>query len=178
MYGVSSMGEFDIPSLLTQNEEHKSRLFAPYNPLTGEGSPIERVRLYFSSESYVLIPTYMAQTPTVAAIIDAGGVEQYAAREGIAAEVMCGVVHRLRAVYDFEFWCISCVKSSTRPRAASSRSNSAGPNSSWRIFSLLIYSRGSLSGSCWLRRDNGEVPPLRRCLWRGCRYSTVRAGIA
>lgn len=104
------MGEFDIPSLLTQNEEHKSRLFAPYNPLTGEGSPIERVRLYFSSESYVLIPTYMAQTPTVAAIIDAGGVEQYAAREGIAAEVMCGVVHRLRAVYDFEFWCISCVK--------------------------------------------------------------------
>lgn len=48
------MGEFDIPSLLTQNEEHKSRLFAPYNPLTGEGSPIERVRLYFSSESYVL----------------------------------------------------------------------------------------------------------------------------
>lgn len=37
------MGEFDIPSLLTQNEEHKSRLFAPYNPLTGEGSPIERV---------------------------------------------------------------------------------------------------------------------------------------
>ena len=109
MYGVSSMGEFDIPSLLTQNEEHKSRLFAPYNPLTGEGSPIERVRLYFSSESYVLIPTYMAQTPTVAAIIDAGGVEQYAAREGIAAEVMCGVVHRLRAVYDFEFLCFSCV---------------------------------------------------------------------
>ena len=92
------MGELDIPSQLTQNEEHKSRLFAHYNPLTGEGSPIERVRLYFSSESYVLIPTYMAQTPTVAAIIDAGGVEQYAAREGIAAEDMCGVVHRLRAV--------------------------------------------------------------------------------
>ena len=40
MYGVSSMGEFDIPSLLTQNEEHKSRLFAPYNPLTGEGSNV------------------------------------------------------------------------------------------------------------------------------------------
>ena len=84
----------------------------------------------------------MAQTPTVAAIIDAGGVEQYAAREGIAAEVMCGVVHRLRAVYDLSFGVSPALKSSTRPRAASSRSNSAGPNSSWRIFSLLIYSRG------------------------------------
>lgn len=104
------MGESELRSLLARNEEHKARLFAPYNPLTGEGSPIARVRLYFTSESYVLIPTYMARTPTVGAIIDAGGVERYAAREGIDAEVLRGVVHRLRAVYDFEFWCISCVK--------------------------------------------------------------------
>ncbi len=172
------MGEFDIPSLLTQNEEHKSRLFAPYNPLTGEGSPIERVRLYFSSESYVLIPTYMAQTPTVAAIIDAGGVEQYAAREGIAAEVMCGVVHRLRAVYDFEFWCISCVKifDKTTGRLVPFKLRRAQLKLAHILLTDLFA--GSLSGSCWLRRDNGEVPPLRRCLWRGCRYSTVRAGIA
>lgn len=52
----------------------------------------------------------MAITPTVAAIIAAGGVERYAVAEGIDPGAMCRAVHRLRAVYDFEFWCISCVK--------------------------------------------------------------------
>lgn len=104
------MGESEITNILTRNEEYKERFSALYNPLTGEGSPIERVKLYFSLGSYVLIPIYMAQTATVAAIIEAGNVEHYAAREGIAPDVMYGVVHRLRAVFDFEFWCFSCVK--------------------------------------------------------------------
>ena len=110
MLGASSTDVSDVRAIIEQNRVHVSKLFAPYNPLTGEGSPIERVRLYFTQGSYVLIPTYMAQTPTVAEIIAAGSVEQYAAREGIDPEAMRGAVHRLRAVYDFEFWCISCVK--------------------------------------------------------------------
>lgn len=110
MSGVLSTEESDVKSILSRNEEHKVRLFAPYNPLTGAGSPIKRVRLYFSPESYVLIPVYMAQAPTIAEIITVGSVGQYAARKGIAPETMRGAVHRLRAVYDFEFWCVSCVK--------------------------------------------------------------------
>lgn len=110
MSGASSTDASDVRAILAQNEIRVKRLFAPYNPLTGEGSPIERVRLYFTPDSYVLIPAYMAATPTVAAIIAAGGVGCYATAEGIDLGTMYGTVHRLRAVYDFEFWCISCVK--------------------------------------------------------------------
>lgn len=110
MLGVSSTGAFEVRAIIEQNREHVCKLFATYNPLTGEGSPIERVRLYFELGSYVLIPTYMAQAPTVAEIIAVGSVEQYAASKGIDPETMRVTVHRLRAVYDFEFWCISCVK--------------------------------------------------------------------
>lgn len=110
MSGASSTDASDVRAILAQNEIRVKRLFAPYNPLTGKGSPIERVRLYFTPDSYVLIPAYMAATPTVAAIIAAGGVGCYATAEGIDLGTMYGTVHRLRAVYDFEFWCISCVK--------------------------------------------------------------------
>lgn len=104
------MDASELSAILTRNRKRVCELFAAYNPLTGEGSPIERVRLYFAPGHYVLIPAYMARTPTVAAILAAGNVEAYAAQEGIDPEALRSAVHRLRAVYDFEFWCISCVK--------------------------------------------------------------------
>lgn len=141
MSGVSSTGASDVRAILAQNEIRVKRLFASYNPLTGEGSPIERVRLYFTSDSYVLIPVYMAITPTVAAIIAAGGVERYAVAEGIDPGAMCRAVHRLRAVYDFEFWCISCVKifDKTSGRLVPFRRD--GRNSNWYASFFVTYSR-------------------------------------
>lgn len=75
------MTEGEVREILRLDTEHNRRLCAPYNPLTGEGSPIERVRLDFDDSSYVLIPAYMARTPTVRAMLDAGGVARYGRRE-------------------------------------------------------------------------------------------------
>lgn len=104
------MTEGEVREILRLDAEHNRRLRAPYNPLTGEGSPIERVRLDFDDSSYVLIPAYMACTPTVRAMLDAGGVARYAARLGVPEADLRAAVHKLRVHYDFEFWAATCAK--------------------------------------------------------------------
>ena len=104
------MTDAQIREILRLDASHVRRMFAPYNPLTGEGSPLDRVRLYFDGDNYVLIPSYMARTPTVGAILGAGGVRRYADLSGIPYAQMQTAVNRLRVVYDFEFWSVTCAK--------------------------------------------------------------------
>ena len=104
------MTEAEARKIVTESRRRLARLTEPYNPLTGEGSPIPRVPLRFDAARSVLIPDYMARTPTVQAILAAGSVERYAAQNGVGPEELAAAIHRLRAVYDFEFWCATCVK--------------------------------------------------------------------
>ena len=104
------MNADEVNTILAENRKRVQALFAPYNPLTGEGSPIERERLYFDAKTYVLIPSYMASTPTIKTIREAGNMEHYALLKGIAPTALRDAIHKLRAVYDFEFWCATCVK--------------------------------------------------------------------
>lgn len=104
------MSDSEIKTLLALNAQRVRTLLAPYKPLTGEGSPTERVRLYFRGENFVLIPIYMATTPTIAAILNAGSVERYAQVRGVSYPDLKEAIHKLRAIYDFEFWCVTCVK--------------------------------------------------------------------
>lgn len=178
MSGVSSTGASDVRAILAQNEIRVKRLFASYNPLTGEGSPIERVRLYFTSDSYVLIPVYMAITPTVAAIIAAGGVERYAVAEGIDPGAMCRAVHRLRAVYDFEFWCISCVKifDKTSGRLVPFKLRWA----QLKLVRILLCDlfAGKPVRIVLSKPGNGAAVRSCRCSWHGYNCSIVRDGTA
>ena len=52
----------------------------------------------------------MARTPTVRAMLDAGGVARYAAANGIPEAELRAAVHKLRVHYDFEFWAATCAK--------------------------------------------------------------------
>ena len=77
------MTEAEARKIVTESRRRLARLTEPYNPLTGEGSPIPRVPLRFDAARPVLIPDYMARTPTVRAILAAGSVERYAAQNGV-----------------------------------------------------------------------------------------------
>lgn len=101
-----------IQRIIELNKEHNHKLFAPYNPLTGEGSPIARERLYIDIERthFIRIPTYLYKTQVIQDIVFAGSIEKYSLNKGVDFDAMQDFVNELRITYDFEFWCATCAK--------------------------------------------------------------------
>lgn len=100
----------DIPAIVRENERKKEALFGYYNPITGEGSPVKRERLFWDSENYILIPERMADLPMVRRVIDSGSVADFASAHGFSATEIEKAILRLRIEYDFEFWAATCAK--------------------------------------------------------------------
>lgn len=100
----------DIDSIIAKNEEQRARLFAPYNPFTGEGSPIERFHLSIDGNSFLRLPIIMRDLPLVASIVRAGSISSYAhqtKRDEVDVEQD---LTALRIAYDFEFWSATCAR--------------------------------------------------------------------
>lgn len=101
-------GDFD--AVERADVERSDRLFAPYDPLTGVGSPVERFRLYATGQTYILLPRAMDSLPLVAQIIKAGSIEAFARTTGVSSSEAEAAVAQLRIEHDFEFWAATCAK--------------------------------------------------------------------
>lgn len=102
------MNDTELSRMLKLNEERRSRLFAHYNPFTGEGSPIARSEFQLTRNEYIYIPQYLADTPLVKEIMAAGTAEDYARAKGLAWNKFQDALTKLRIKYDFEFWAATC----------------------------------------------------------------------
>lgn len=100
----------DIPAVLRANAARREQLFGHYNPITGEGSPLPRVKLWWDDQSYILIPEPMAALPHVHSILDSGSVAAFAAAHRLPASKLEQAILRLRIEYDFEFWAATCAR--------------------------------------------------------------------
>lgn len=100
----------DTAAVVRENERRRAELFGPYDPVTGEGSPVERERLFWDDESFILIPCRMAELPRVRQILDAGSVARWAAAHRYPAAQLERALLRLRIEYDFEFWAATCAR--------------------------------------------------------------------
>ncbi len=96
--------------IIELNKEHNARLFAAYNPLTGEGSPISRARVYIHAGKFILVPSYLYATRFVQEIVAAGSLEKYSMNHGLEFNELYDFLNDLRIEYDFEFWCATCAK--------------------------------------------------------------------
>lgn len=81
-----------------------------YDPYSGVGSPIERVRLRINADDYMLVPKRMTESDTISEIIKCGSIDSYCKRKGIGEESVLHNILRLRMEYDFEYWSACCVK--------------------------------------------------------------------
>ncbi|MFI3314751.1 MAG: terminase [Rikenellaceae bacterium] len=98
-------------NIVKENEKRNRELKKSYNPLLGLGSPLKRVKLYFSPTSYQLIPKIMVQKDVlIKEIIAAGSLEEYAVDRDIPLAIVEAYVTSERLKYDFEYWAASCVK--------------------------------------------------------------------
>jgi hypothetical protein len=70
-------------NIVAQNKKHVEALFSEYQPTTGVGSPIERVRLTLSRDGrHILIPKYIATASAFTAMLDYPSVEDYIEDKG------------------------------------------------------------------------------------------------
>lgn len=90
-------------------ELNKKRLYKllneHYNPLTGEGSPIERVKFYINDDTKVYIPVEMAENPVINKILSLkyNNLYTFAIENDIPYNSLLSLFNRIREVYDFEY---------------------------------------------------------------------------
>lgn len=100
----------DINSVLAENERRNAKLFAKYNPLTGENSLLPREPLTIAKGNTIYIPTYLYQTNIIQEIVKVGSLEDYAQEASLPFRDLVDWLNKLRIQYDFEFWAATCVK--------------------------------------------------------------------
>lgn len=104
--------DITISKILQENERRRAIVFAPFNPVTGEGSIGQRVAFTISDYpiSTQYLPVEMMDEPFVKSLSKAGSVEAFIrdvlklpvtedAREKVVEEFI-----RIRQVHDYPFW--------------------------------------------------------------------------
>ena len=102
------MVESEVNRILAENLVHNQKLFAPYNPYTGEGSSVGRYRLYLNSHQYILVPEYTKPQPFVQAILKYQSVEELCATQQLDYPTFMDELNRWRVQWDFEYWAATC----------------------------------------------------------------------
>lgn len=110
--------EYD--SIIKENQRRRDLLFAPYNPFTGEGSPIERVKVCFLANNeqcsfYVPKEMYKDYGGLIDMLNTEGSVEDVLKKtnQPCTPDVVNAFIKSFsenRFYYDFEFWAYACVK--------------------------------------------------------------------
>jgi len=102
--------QVNIPDILHENTLRVNELFAHYDPVKGEGSPIQRTPLRIDKRAIHNIPVWMLEVEWIQDVIKAGGLEQWCA--ATVGEENAGKAFfpaylkyvKLRCQYDFEYW--------------------------------------------------------------------------
>lgn len=108
------MTEKEINGIIEENVRRKAELESPYNPVTGVGSPLERVKVSYFGKGQLwsyFIPAQMYQDNKVLfdALTKAGAIEDLMKSKGVnpsplAVSKFINDITTLRFNYDFEFW--------------------------------------------------------------------------
>ncbi|MDE6482969.1 MAG: hypothetical protein K2L01_04340 [Rikenellaceae bacterium] len=96
--------------ILKTDRKRMKMLASPYDPLSGEGSPLPRRRLQADEGHYAMLPEKMFSLPLIKEMEASGSIASYADSTGMTYKEAMAAVTLLRMAYDFEYWCATCVK--------------------------------------------------------------------
>jgi hypothetical protein len=102
-------------SILLENKARREKMHSPYNPMTGLGSHLERVKIDFfhaNVHHVIYFPTAMfEQMPGLRKLKEEGSVEKAVGSDDILiSQAFINDLNTERFKYDFEFWAYICVK--------------------------------------------------------------------
>lgn len=102
----------EVAEILQENRRRKERLYAPFNPITGEGAPLERFPFKLSDLEALpvqYLPLSMQEIPLVKKLAKAGSIgafltDRYGEATPADREKLIKAFLRLRSRHDFFFW--------------------------------------------------------------------------
>ena len=103
---------FSVEDILKENERRRAVMYAPFNPVTGEGSVGERKAFDIVDFAipHQMLPVEMMQEPMVKKLKRAGSVRSYIEKcakveyTDEAVQKVTELFFRIRVKYDFAFW--------------------------------------------------------------------------
>lgn len=97
--------------IIHENKERLAQLFQPYNPLTGEGSPIERFKLFIDADRFLLLPVSMKNEPAIRLFLHTT-LSDFLTHHNRLHELPDALktITQIRLKHDFEFWCYTTGK--------------------------------------------------------------------
>ena len=98
----------ELRKIIEENARRNAKLFAYYNPLTGEGSPLPREPLDITPTQRIFIPTYLWHTSVIQDIVRCGTLAHYAEREDMFFGDLLDWLNLQRITFDFEYWAATC----------------------------------------------------------------------
>ena len=102
--------------ILERNNTSHILLNAPYDPIRGTGSPLERFIFMIEGmpEGAIELPCSMKDDPFLLALLRYGSVKKAAAEFLVKEEKLVWGFRTLRCKHDFEYWAASCVQIKTK----------------------------------------------------------------
>jgi len=107
----------ELDNILIENEKRNALLHAPYDPLTGIGSPIERFPFAVDENTVIYLPKSMEGIEEIQNVIKAGSVKKYLElfdelRKNIDenTKIFMAALSEIRMDHDFEYWAAVCIK--------------------------------------------------------------------
>lgn len=105
------MDKDECALILRTNKERIKQQKSIYNPYIGIGSPITRIKLGIDNDTYMLVPEKMIENSEIKNIIKKGSIISYCKENNsLSPDDVLHNILRLRMEYDFEYWCVTCVK--------------------------------------------------------------------
>lgn len=101
----------DIKEVLKENQRRTEELFAPYDPVKGIGSPLERFEFPYSDDEVLHLPVTMKDSEVVKLVLEVGSFKQLAGglkkKEG---RLLYRLLEDERCKHDFEYWAYKSIK--------------------------------------------------------------------
>ena len=99
----------EITNIIRENKKRNDTLFPEYNPLTGQGSPIERFKFRISKDSFIMLTKTMLDIPQINFIHSEGGLHKIKKTQKEVDKFYIDL-YKLRQKHDFEYWTYICIK--------------------------------------------------------------------
>jgi hypothetical protein len=101
-----------IEDIIRENDKRLEQINKPFNPITGENSTGERVKVEISDFAIkvLYLPIKCLEDKLICELVQCGSISAYCKKKGLpcTAEVKAQITDtffRLRCKYDFPFWC-------------------------------------------------------------------------
>lgn len=97
----------DYSAIISENKKRIDVLFAPYNPLTGKGSNIDRFEMLLLDDKKIYLPMTMQDIEGIKQVMECKSLQAYCKDNKHALNDVLSYINGERLIYDYEYYAVT-----------------------------------------------------------------------